>query len=85
MEKKTEFNIGYWVLAFMAVIFIRNIITGARHIAPISYSQFETFLEEGQIQSVAIGRDRITGVIYHPSMGGAISPPISWIQPLWRV
>jgi cell division protease FtsH len=69
MEKKTEFNIWYWVLAFMAVLLLQDIIAGARDIAPISYSQFETYLEEGRIKSVAVGRDRITGVFDVPVDG----------------
>lgn len=69
MEKKTEFNIWYWVLAFMAVIFIQNIIAGTRDIAQISYSQFETYLEEGRVQSVAVGKDHISGVFDAPVDG----------------
>lgn len=69
MEKKTEFNIWYWVLAFMAVIFIQDVIAGARDIAPISYSQFETYLEDGRIKSVAVGKGRITGVFDMPVEG----------------
>jgi cell division protease FtsH len=69
MEKKTEFNIWYWVLAFMAVLLLQDIIAGARDIAPISYSQFETYLEEGRIRSVAVGQDRITGVFDVPVDG----------------
>ena len=30
MEKKTEYNIWYWVMAFMAVIFIQDLIAGWR-------------------------------------------------------
>jgi len=69
MEKKTEFNIWYWVLAFMAVLLLQDIIAGARDTAPISYSQFETYLEEGRIKSVAVGQDRITGVFEAPVDG----------------
>ena len=69
MEKKTEYNLWYWVVAFLAVILIQDFITGARDIAPISYSQFETYLEEGQIRSVAVGADRISGVFETPVDG----------------
>ena len=53
MEKKTEFNIWYWVLAFLAVIFIHNYVVGTRNVVPISYSQFETYLQEDRINNVA--------------------------------
>lgn len=69
MERKTEFNIWYWVLALLAVIFIQNIVGGARDIAPISYSQFEQFVEDGNISAVAIGADTITGTFETPIDG----------------
>src|SRR5690606_12985289 len=40
MERKTEYNIWYWVVAFIAVLFIQNLIAGWQSVAPISYSQF---------------------------------------------
>ncbi|PPB81488.1 cell division protease FtsH [Albidovulum inexpectatum] len=69
MEKKTEFNIWYWVLAFMAVIFIQDIIASWKTVAPISYSQFEQYLDDGRIQSVAVGTDRIVGTFTTPVDG----------------
>ncbi|MDQ7264217.1 ATP-dependent metallopeptidase FtsH/Yme1/Tma family protein, partial [Paracoccus sp. PS-1] len=52
MERKTEYNIWYWVVAFIAVIFIQNLIAGWQSVAPISYSQFESYLEDGRVASV---------------------------------
>jgi len=69
MEKRTEFHIWYWILAFLAVILIQDLVSGARDIAPISYSQFETYLKQGRISSVAVGGDRITGSFDTPIDG----------------
>ena len=69
MEKKTEFNIWYWVLTFMAVILLQDVIAGAQDVAPISYSQFEDYLEDGRIASVAVGGDTITGKFETPVDG----------------
>ncbi len=69
MEKKTEFNIWYWVLAVLAVLFIQSLISSAQDIAPITYSQFETYLDEGRIASVAVGSDTITGSFQMPVDG----------------
>ena len=69
MEKKTEYNIWYWVVAFMAVIFIQDLIAGWQSVAPISYSQFETYLEDGRVASVAVGSDTITGTFTEPVDG----------------
>ncbi len=69
MEKKTEFNIWYWIVAFLAVIFIQDLIAGVNTTAPISYSQFEKYLEDGEIASVAVGADTITGTFAVPQDG----------------
>ncbi|MFP4405731.1 ATP-dependent zinc metalloprotease FtsH [Rhodosalinus sp.] len=69
MEKKTEFNIWYWILAFLAVIAIQDLVAGARAVAPISYSAFERHLADGNIASVAIGADTITGSFETPVDG----------------
>ncbi|MFN6952556.1 MAG: ATP-dependent metallopeptidase FtsH/Yme1/Tma family protein [Albidovulum sp.] len=69
MEKKTQLSIWYWILAFLAVIFIQDVIAGWRTVAPISYSQFETFLGEGKVASVAVGSDTITGSLTEPVDG----------------
>ncbi|MEO1600877.1 MAG: ATP-dependent zinc metalloprotease FtsH [Pseudomonadota bacterium] len=69
MEKKTEFNIWYWIVAFLAVIFIQDLFAGYRSIAPISYSQFEQYLADGNVASVAVGTDTITGTFDVPIDG----------------
>ncbi|MGX0876672.1 cell division protease FtsH [Roseovarius sp. MBR-154] len=69
MEKRTEFNIWYWIVAFFAVIFIQDLIASYRSIAPISYSQFEQYLADGDIASVSVGSDTITGTFETPIDG----------------
>ena len=69
MERKTEYNIWYWVVAFIAVLFIQNLIAGWQSVAPISYSQFEQYLADGKISSVAVGSDTITGTFAEPVDG----------------
>ena len=69
MEKRTEFNIWYWVLVFMAVLLVQSWIESARQVAPISYSQFERYVAEGRIASVTVGADRITGTFRSPVDG----------------
>ncbi|RMF39466.1 MAG: ATP-dependent metallopeptidase FtsH/Yme1/Tma family protein [Alphaproteobacteria bacterium] len=69
MEKKTQYNLWYWVIAFLAVIFIQSWIASFSETAPITYSQFEKYLQEGRIVSVAVGKDKITGVFDSPVDG----------------
>jgi membrane protease FtsH catalytic subunit (EC 3.4.24.-) len=69
MKKRIEFNIWYWIVAFFAVIFIQDLIASYRSIAPISYSQFEQYLADGDIASVSVGSDTITGTFETPIDG----------------
>ena len=69
MEKQTEYNIWYWVVAFMAVLFIQNLIASWQSVAPINFSQFQSYLEDGKIASVIVGRDTISGRFKSPVDG----------------
>ncbi|KKW67186.1 cell division protein FtsH [Lampropedia cohaerens] len=69
MEKRTEYNIWYWIMAFLAVIYIQSLISGWSSVAPISYSQFETYLDEGRVASITVRADRISGTFTDP-IGG---------------
>ena len=69
MERKTEYHIWYWVIAFLGVLLLQDFINGMREVAPISYSQFETYLNEGRIREVVVGQDTIHGTFQTPVDG----------------
>src|SRR5256885_16069484 len=61
MEKKhRQFSIGYFILAFFAVLMIQNYF-GSAHVEIINYSQFKSLLHKGFIADVAIGEMIIEG------------------------
>jgi len=61
MQKHTQINIWYFILAFLAVVWIRDIWVASRHIEEISYSEFQQSLEDGRIENVEILADTIRG------------------------
>lgn len=69
MENRTEYNTWYWIVAFSAILLIQNLIANWQSVAPITYSQFETYLNDGKIASVTVGSDAITGTFKEP-IGG---------------
>ena len=69
MEKRTQYNIWYWVAAIVAVLFFQGVIADWHSVAPISYSQFESYLEQGKVASVAVGQDTIAGRFTAPVDG----------------
>ena len=54
MERHVQINIWYFILAFLAVMWLRDIWTASQHVEEIPYSQFQRALEEGRIQDVEI-------------------------------
>ncbi len=61
INRKTQFNIWYWIIAFFAVMAIHYIYVAAQHLAQIPYSQFETMLRDGKIAEVQVSDRFIQG------------------------
>nr|WP_272211776.1 ATP-dependent zinc metalloprotease FtsH [Marinicella sp. W31]MDC2877665.1 ATP-dependent zinc metalloprotease FtsH [Marinicella sp. W31] len=60
MERKNTFNIGYFLLAFLVIIGFQMWFS-SRDVAQISYSEMISYIEKGQVQSVAIADNTIQG------------------------
>jgi cell division protease FtsH len=61
MERHTQINIWYFILAALAVVWIRDIWVTTQHVEQITYSRFQQALEEGRIQDVEILADTLRG------------------------
>ncbi len=70
MEKKTQFNVWYMVLAVLCVMLIQNLWIQGRQVEPISYSTFEQHLNQGRIQTVEVGSQYIRGTFKSPLPDG---------------
>jgi cell division protease FtsH len=69
MDKKTQFNIWYWVAAFAGLLLLQFFLTTAQ-VAQISYSEFEQYLREGRITQVEVSERHLRGNIDPPLPGG---------------
>jgi cell division protease FtsH len=69
MNKKTEFNIWYWIIAFFGLMLFQLLFATATQVAEIPYSQFETYLSEGKIGEVAVSDRFIQGTFKAPQDG----------------
>ncbi|NBS97017.1 MAG: ATP-dependent metallopeptidase FtsH/Yme1/Tma family protein, partial [Betaproteobacteria bacterium] len=67
---KNPWNIGYWILAIVAMLWIQSVWQAARTMEPVPYSQFEQALAHGQVSDVAIGEATITGKLKSPDAAG---------------
>jgi cell division protease FtsH len=70
MEKQTQFNIWYLIIAMIGVFLLQQAWITARTIEPISYSEFQDYLKEGRIKEIAIRNDYIQGTLTQPLADG---------------
>ncbi|MFC3072037.1 ATP-dependent zinc metalloprotease FtsH [Shinella pollutisoli] len=66
MNRKTRFNIWYWVAAFFGLLVFQYLFTTATQVAQIPYSEFETHLKEGRIAEVSVSDRFIQGRFKQP-------------------
>jgi cell division protease FtsH len=69
-DPKLRWNVGYWVVAALALLWIQSLWQAARTIEPVPYSQFETELAQGRVAEVTIGDATITGRLKQPGASG---------------
>ncbi|MBV6274243.1 ATP-dependent zinc metalloprotease FtsH [Alcaligenaceae bacterium CGII-47] len=61
MNKKTQFNLWYWVAAFLGLMLFQYAYTSTTQVAEIPYSEFQNYLTQGKISEVAVSERFIRG------------------------
>lgn len=69
MERKTQINLIYVVLALIGVVLLRDLWVQMQTIEPIPYSRFEQYLDQGLVRDVVVGEDYIRGNFTQPQNG----------------
>ena len=69
-DPKTPLNVGYWLLALLALVWIQSTWQAARTVESVPYSQFEQALKEGRVAEVTVGESTLTGRLKSPEPGG---------------
>jgi cell division protease FtsH len=69
MDKKTNFNAWYIVIAVLGMLVLQAIFQQAQQTEPLPYSQFRDYLEQGKVDDLLITETRITGEIKDPAEG----------------
>jgi cell division protease FtsH len=70
MEKKTQFNAWYFLVAALLLLTFQSWWSETRTTAPIPYSEFEKDLEDGLIEEIVIRDQHITGTYKQPRENG---------------
>jgi cell division protease FtsH len=66
IDKKRAWNAGYWVLAFLVLLWAQELWQGATRIEPVPYSEFEKALAEGKFDEISISDRSIAGRLKAP-------------------
>ncbi len=70
MEKKTQFNLWYVLLAIIGVMMVRDLWVSTTRVQPIPYSEFQHHLQTGQLESITISDNLIRGKLKKPQPDG---------------
>jgi cell division protease FtsH len=69
MDKKTNFNAWYVMIAVLAILVVQAIYQQARETEYLPYSQFRAFLEQGKVDELVITESRIVGTLKEAAEG----------------
>ena len=61
MEKQTQFNIWYIIVALIGIMWIRDFWVNAQQVEPVAYSEFLHHLKASRIKEIAITSNAIRG------------------------
>ena len=70
MEKQTQFNFWFAILALLGILFLQDLWVQYRTVAPIAYSEFVAQLKEGNVEEIAVSADAIQGTFRKPLANG---------------
>lgn len=71
MDKKTQINFWYVIIAMLGVLFVQNLYKQYTKVEPIPYSRFQTLLDQGMIAEIAVTHDYIYGKLREAGADGA--------------
>ena len=69
-DPKLHWNVGYWLLAVLALLWLQGLWQAARTVEPVPYSQVEKALAEGRVAEVVVGETTVTGKLKVAEPGG---------------
>jgi cell division protease FtsH len=80
-DPKTQWNVGYWLLAMLALLSLQSLWQSASTVEAVPYSQFEKALAEGRVAEVIVGETTITGRLKTPDPGGKTTIVANRVEP----
>ncbi len=81
MDKKTQFNIWYFIAAMLLILTFQSLWHQGRQITPVPYSRFQDMLEKGEIESVVVTDTHVTGRLRQPTPDGRTTVVAVRVEP----
>jgi cell division protease FtsH len=71
MDIKREHHINFWyvIVAFLAVLLIQDLLVQTATLKVLPYSEFQTLLQQGKLDEIAVGATTITGKFKEAAKG----------------
>jgi len=66
VERKTQITIWYAIVAVLGIIWLRDLWVTSQQVEPLPYSDFESLLQQGKVQELAIRDNTIQGTLKEP-------------------
>ncbi|SCY51082.1 ATP-dependent zinc metalloprotease FtsH [Nitrosospira sp. Nsp13] len=70
MDKKTQINVWYVIVAVLGVLVVQNLYKQYTKVEPIPYSRFHTLLEQDKIAEIAVTENHIYGSLKEKGADG---------------
>lgn len=81
MEKKNQWNTGYWIVALLLLLSLQSYWQTAKTVEPVPYSEFEKALAEGRVAEVLVSDRTVTGRLKSPDSRGKTTIVATRIEP----
>lgn len=81
MEKKNQWNTGYWIVALLLLLSLQSYWQTAKTVEPVPYSEFEKALAEGRVAEVLVSDRTVTGRLKSPDNRGKTTIVATRVEP----
>ncbi|WP_440081631.1 ATP-dependent zinc metalloprotease FtsH [Klebsiella pneumoniae] len=81
MEKKNQWNTGYWIVALLLLLSLQSYWQTAKTVEPVPYSEFEKALAEGRVAEVVVSDRTVTGRLKSPDSRGKTTIVATRVEP----
>ena len=81
MEKKNQWNTGYWIVALLLLLSLQSYWQTAKTVEPVPYSELEKALAEGRVAEVLVSDRTVTGRLKSPDSRGKTTIVATRVEP----